>query len=268
MKLAVVIPWTSPFMWTGYVDAMLNLERPAEIRNVYTGKAEPLDVRFFRGAGWCPAKRHLSGCQAALAWGADLICIVGADQIHPPDMLRRLVARWEQGCEVIAALVPARAFIGWQDMKPFQPMAWRLRAGASVDMATLNSLASITNQVDVIDAAAGELQQVNFIGSGVLMFHRDHLAAMSRPWFSEAFDPDTLERTASMDTRFVWRLQVEAGATVWVDTTIKVRHLHAFEIDETFQGRFDDWRQPGVGDPALCRFREASPATVPETAAV
>jgi hypothetical protein len=269
MKLAVTTPWTSPFMWTGYVDAMLNLERPAEVRNPLTlGRAEPLETRFFRGSGWSPAKRHLNGVEQALAWGADLICIVGADQVHPPDMLRRLVARWEQGCEVISALVPARAFIGWQDMRPFQPMAWRLKRGASVDIDTLNLARTTTNQIEVIDPAAGELQQVNFIGSGVLMFHRDHLAAMARPWFSELFDPVTYDRTASMDTRFVWRLQEEAGATVWVDTTIKVRHLHAFEIDESFQDRFNDWRQPGVGDPQLCRFRDEAPAGVPETAVV
>lgn len=267
MKLAVCTPWTSPFMWTGYVDAMLNMERPAEIRDTL-GRLVPLEVRFFRGPGWCPAKRHLSACEQALAWGADLICIVGADQVHPPDMLRRLVARWEQGCEVVAALVPARAFIGWQDMRPFQPMAWRLRRQGRVDMDAMNALASVKNDVEVIDAADGDLQRVNFIGSGVLMFHRDHLAAMARPWFTEMYEPETLERTASMDTRFVWRLQVEAGAMVWVDTTIKVRHLHAFEIDDTFQDRFDDWRQPGVGDPALCRFRDspAEVAATPETA--
>jgi hypothetical protein len=257
MKLAVCTPWTSPFMWTAYVDSMLNLERPAEARNVAAlGRVEPMETRFFRGAGWCPAKRHASACEAALAWGADLICIVGADQIYQPDMLRRLVARWEQGCEVVAALVPARAFIGWQDMKPFQPMAWRLKPAAGVDLVAVNESMLTRNEVEVIDPAAGELQTVNFIGSGVLMFHRDHLAAMKRPWFSEAFDPETLERTASMDTRFVWRLQEEAGATVWVDTTIDVRHLHAFEIDRTFQDRFADWAQPGVGDPALCRFPE------------
>lgn len=256
MKLAVCTPWTSPFMWTGYVDAMLNLERPTEVRTLL-GTVEPLQVRFFRGPGWCPAKRHQSACDQALAWGADLICIVGADQVHPPDMLHRLLARWEQGCEVIAALVPSRAYIGWQDMKPFQAMAWRLKRGSGLTVEALNEGRDARNEVDVIDPADGDLQVVNFIGSGVLMFHRDHLAMMPRPWFSEAYDPATLERTASMDTRFVWRLQAEAGATVWVDTTIKVRHLHAFEIDETYAERFLDWRQPGVGDPALCRYEQA-----------
>lgn len=264
MRLAVCTPWTSPFVWTRYVDSMLNLERPAEVRNIL-GRVEPLEVRFFRGSGWCPAKRHLSACVQALEWGADLICIVGADQVYEPDMLRRLVARWEQGYEVVAALVPARAFIGWQDMRPFQPMAWRIKrtAGASIDGLNLAGITSA--HVEVIDPAAGEMQEVNFIGSGVLMFHRSHLEAMTFPWFTETYDPATMERTASMDTRFVWALQVEAGARVWVDTTIRVKHLHAFEIDETFSDRFADWAHPGVGDPQLCRFPSA-PAAVPQTA--
>lgn len=267
MKLAVCVPWTSPFMWTGCVDSLLNLERPAEVRNVL-GRVEPLEVKHFRGPGWCPAKRHAAACAQALEWGADLILILGADQVYQPDLLRRLIARFEQGCEVVAALVPARAFIAWQDMRPFQRMAWRLKRSGSISVGQFNDLAAIRNEVEVIDPAAGELQEVDFIGSGVLMFQADHLRAMAQPWFSESYDPITMERTASMDTRFVWRLRNEAGARVWVDTTIKVGHLHAFTIDETFSGRFADWTQPGVGDPQLCRFADGGPATEAPRSAV
>ena len=234
-------------MFTGYVDAMLNLARPAEARNAL-GQMEPLDVRFFRGAGWCPARRHASLCEQALTWGADLICVVGADQVHPPDMLCRLIARWNEGYAVIAALVPARGYVGWQDMQPFQRMAWRLKSSAvGLGTGTLDP-----NEFEPIDPAAGDVQPINFIGSGVLMFHRDHLLALALPWFAEEVDPQTYQRTACMDTRFVWRLQVEAGAKVWVDTTIKVRHLHTFEIDESYPERFADWAKPGVGDPTVC----------------
>jgi hypothetical protein len=51
----------------------------------------------------------------------------------------------------------------------------------------------------------------------------------------------------------VWRLRSEAGAEVWVDTTIKVTHLHTFEIDDTFTDRFADWMEPGVGDDEIRR---------------
>lgn len=253
MKLAFGVPWSSPFGWTAATDALLRMERPAWARNA-VGHWEPLEVRYFRGSGWCPAARHTSLCEQALEWGADLILVLGADQIHPPDTLVRLVERFNQGFALVAAMVPARGFVGWQDMKPFQPMAWRLRSGSELDLAGLNGLADAKNEIDVVDPADGEIQRANFIGSGVLMFHRDHLLALKRPWFYESVDRESYRRLACMDTTFVWRLQTEAGAELWVDTTIKVRHLHAFEIDETFQTRFGDWAGPGSGDPAICRY--------------
>lgn len=251
MKLAIGTPWTSPFMYTQYVDAMLNLQRPPEARNAL-GELEPLEITFLRGAGWCPARRHTHICEQALAWGADLICIVGADQVHPPDMLQRLIARWNEGYEVVSALVPARCYIGWQDMEPFQPMAWRLKAHAApfdIQDGTFPE-----NESEVINPADGDVQRVNFIGSGVLMFHRDHLLALEKPWFREMVNPETYQRLSSMDTTFVWRLQSEAEAKVWVDTTIPVEHLHIFSIDRSYSDRFQDWKERGKGDPVVCQF--------------
>jgi hypothetical protein len=247
-KLAFGVPWSSPFCWTGWAEHLPNLQRPAGY-----------DVRFFRGKGWCPARRHIDLCEQALAWGADLICVIGADQIHPEDLLPRLVQRFEEGCEVVAALVPARGYVGWQDMKPFQPMAWRFKSSNGHDPRQVSSRAYRGmgldgDMIDVIDPEAGDLQQVHFIGSGVLMFHRDHLLALKKPWFMETIDRESYQRLANMDCTFVWRLQVEAQAKVWVDTTIKVRHLHAFEIDETYQERFTDWMRPGTGSPDICRY--------------
>lgn len=259
MKLAVGYPWSSAFSWTGFTDSMLNLQRPRGARNSF-GVLEAVEVRYFRGAGWCPARRHAHICEQALDWGADLICIVGADQLHPEDMLDRLIQRWNEGCEVVTALVPARGYVGWQDMKPFQAVASRFKRTSTEQGITRIVPREFRGQrldgdmVEIIDPKDGDLQKINFIGSGVLMFHRDHLLALKKPWFMETIDPETYNRRANMDVVFVWRLQTEAQAQVWCDTTIKVKHLHAFEIDESFTHRFDDWMEPGMGDPALCRY--------------
>lgn len=242
-KLAVCTPWSSPFMYTGYVEHQLNLQHPAG-----------WSVKHIIGKGWCPARRHADMCEKALAWGADWIVITGADQVHPEDMLPRLVARVAQGYEVISALVPARGFVGWQEMHPFQKMAWRLTGGGAMDIAQANLQCGRPSEIEVIDPQAGDVQPIHFIGSGVLMFHRDHLLALKLPWFSETYNPQTMARLASMDTTFVWRLQVEAGAHVYVDTTIDVKHLHIFPIDATYSQRFADWAQPGAGDPAICNY--------------
>ena len=226
--------------YTQALESLLGLQRPPGY-----------DVQFFRGTGWGPARRHIVACEKALAWGADWILILGADQEYEPDLLCRLVARVEQGCEVISALVPTRGMLGRWDMQPFQPMAWRLKSNGLGPIRWDNGG---REAVETVKREDGELQRIDFIGSGCLMFHRDHILMLKRPWFKEKIDPETQNRTASMDTTFVFRLHDEAGAQVWCDTTIRIRHLHLFPVDDTFSERFKDYAEPGVGDPDICQF--------------
>jgi hypothetical protein len=233
MKFAVGYPWTSPFMYTQFGENMANLQAP-----------DGVEVRFFRGTGWCPARRHISICEQALEWGAELICIIGADQLHPEDMLQRLYARFLEGYDVVAALVPCRGYIAWQPMKPFQPMAWRFKTNdemGSTKIRQYRSQALDGDMIHMIKREDGDMVRANFIGSGVIMFHVDYLLSLKKPWFYETVTHENQEREASMDTKFSWRLQEEAGATLWVDTTIIVNHLNIFKIDDSFQNRFDDW---------------------------
>lgn len=256
MKLGVIWPWASPFTWTRFTETMLNLERPAWAYN-FVRQKENVETRFFRGIGFGPAKRHYDGCLKALQWGADLLCILGSDQVHPEDTLCRLVTRWNEGYEVVAALVPTRGHIPHIPMRPFQPVAYRIPPNTPGDLK-IKQPEDIEQFVDIIDPADGDMQKIHFIGSGVLLFHREHLMALKHPWFYETIHHETQERLACMDTKFVWRLQTEAGARVWCDTTIKVKHLHDFEIDETFQWRFTDWATPGAGDAGICQPGEGT----------
>jgi len=241
-KLAVCWIWGSPFVWSRSVESMLQLRHP-----------EGYGVTFFRGTGWGPAARHISACRQAVDWGADHILILGADQVYDADLLERLVARREAGYEVVSALVPTRGYVSWQDMKPFQPMAWRIKSRG------LDPITWGTDALEAIDAAGEEMQRIDFIGSGCIMFDKDHLLALAEPWFFETVDHVTQRRTACMDTKFCYRLHSEAYAQVWCDTTIKIRHIHPFEVDETFSDRFADWEKPGQGDPSICMYRSAAP---------
>jgi hypothetical protein len=253
-KLAVVYPWASPFIWTACVDSMLNLRHPKETT-----------VRYFRGAGWCSASRHLRGCQAAVEWGADYIVIVGSDQVYEPDMLERLMARVDEGYEVLAAMVPARCYVGWQEMRPFQPMAWRFKTTeqlGSIAMRPYRGMMVDADMVEVVEPDPDQpMQRIHFIGSGVLLFATDLLTSLQMPWFYETFNPETMERIASMDTKFVWRLQFEALADLWLDTSIEVKHIHPFEIDHTYQYRFADWATHS-GPVDICNYL---PPTTRET---
>lgn len=215
-KLAVGYPWSSPFIWDAFAFNALQLERPS-------------NSKWMRGRGWCPARRHIDLCEQALEWGASHILILGADQVHPTDMIPQLIKRIEEdGCDVISALVPTRGTIPKQNMKPFQAMAWRY-------------LGNGTDDYESVNREEGELQKVDFIGSGVLLFPASALSSMSKPWFKEHYMAHNMARIACMDTNFVWRLKMEAGLTIWVDTTIKVGHLSPMMIDDTFSERFSDY---------------------------
>ena len=105
-----------------------------------------------------------------------------------------------------------------------------------------------------IDPADGDLQRVDVIGSGVLLFDAQTIEALAKPWFYYTTDLDQ-RRVADMDSKFVWRLREEVQAQVWVDTTIKVKHLHTFEIDDSFSERFADWQEPGAGRDESFKYR-------------
>lgn len=224
-------------MYSAGAQSLLDLEHP-----------ECMETRFFRGMGWSPARRHVHCCEQALEWGADLILIVGSDQLYDRDLLKRLVGRIAEGYEVVSAAVPSRGYISWQPMRPYQPAVYRFKRSSDVVHARPYRGMQLDGDMIEILEPKEPMERINFIGSGVLMFHRDHLLALRKPWFFESVDPETQNRFANMDSTFVWRLQTEAHATVWCDTTIKVRHLHLMEVDETFQERFADLAMPPKPD--------------------
>ena len=226
--LAVCYIWQSPFIMTRAAESLLALDRP-----------EGWKISLHRGTGWGPACRHIDACEKALKVGADWILILGADQVYESDLLCRITARLSEGYETCAALVPTRGFVSSNEgMRPFQRMAWRFKPnadGLAMRCRLYRGQRLDGDMIEVVDPDAGEMQQITCIGSGVLCFHRDHLLALKKPYFYEAIEHETQQRYASMDTTFTYRLGTEAGATLWVDTSIAVRHLHLFAIDTSFE---------------------------------
>ncbi len=231
-KLAVGYPWESPFIYSAGVERMLNMQAPPGH-----------EMRWFRGKGWCQARMHTDLCEQALAWGADRICILGSDQIHPEDMLPKLVGHMDAGCGAVSAMIPFRGYLSNQDLPPFGKIAWRKVGDGTKELPV------------TIDRSDGDLQAIDFIGSGAIMFRADDLRKLKKPWFWDRMeDSDRQVRLSNFDVEFVLALQKELGVQMWVDTTIDVRHLHVFEIDETFPERFADWSDPGKGDPSICKY--------------
>ena len=214
MKLCIGWPWEPPSIWSGVMENYLSLQRP---ENSF----------WVRGIGQYPARRHIDILEKAVAGEASHILIIGADQIHPIDMIPRLIDRIEKdGCDVITALVPTNGHTS--KVKYFQKCGWvQNESGKLGDWDLINP--------------TEDLMRITGIGSGVLMFPVSALERLEKPWFIEHFNEQTYERIHCMDTEFVHRLERDAGLELWVDTTIKVKHLIPMPVDDTFEERFDDW---------------------------
>ncbi len=228
LKIVVGIPWASPFIFTKVLDSMLELKTPAGY-----------ELEYVRGSGWCSARRHNQLLERAVQKKADLICILGADQLHPADTIERLVKRIEEGCDVITALVPARNMVPGQNMKAYQPLAWRTKKKEPGRM--YSHPPKRDEHFEIVHPAEGDLQEIDVIGTGVTMFKREHLDKLKKPWLEEKIEnKDGFTCSNDTDSRFILRFRRELQLKVWLDTTIKIKHLHIFEIDDTFQERFSD----------------------------
>lgn len=227
-KLAVCTAWGSPFAWTHAAYNMANLNRPKGV-----------DVKFFPGFGWCPARRHLDGVERALKWGATHVCFLGADQLHPLDVLEKLCEHLSNGYPVAAGLVPSRGWVKGLD-KPFQKIGYKVKDKYRHQVSALKFSTEYLELVDIKkDYPYVEIMST---GSGVIAFDINLLDNMEKPWFFENIDyPDKFDRSASMDTTFVWRLNTEAGGKTICDLTIDVAHMDVFPIDESYGDRFMDW---------------------------
>lgn len=200
MKIACVIPWMSPFLWAKPVPAFLNIRIPNGV-----------EVRWFLPNGWCSARRKTGGVELAQAWGADYIWFVDADQLVEEDTLERLWAHVQAGRSPICALQPARgAFQPGLTERPHQPVAWDEHGKPFTPT---------------------EVQQILYGPLNCILLSMDVFKKLSRPWFTERFNPTTMARLSSLDQHFTARLWWEAKTPLWCDPTIRPKHMDAVPLD-------------------------------------
>lgn len=226
-KLAVCYPGDTAVVFIQAFESMIAIEAP-----------DDCEVRWFRGVGWCQARRRNHAAEQALEWGADIIACLDIDQVYEPDILKRLLARHDGGCHMVAAMVPMRGYVQQAMSTPFQRLAWKIEGG----------------QFTPIDPADGDLQRCEFPTSAAILFNADDLKRLSKPWYFFTYKPEDWRQVRGEDASFALRMLSELGVEGWVDTTIKVKHLHAFGIDETFPDRFADWAEDGRGESAICNY--------------
>jgi hypothetical protein len=224
LKIGIIIPWDSPFIWTAPAFNMMNWERP-----------EGCEVKFIMGAGWCPAARHNDGVAKAQDWGADLIAFNGGDHLCPKDILIRMKARIDEGWDMVHVMVPSRGIVGHSG-QPFQSISYKV-----VGPVTSNFITNCPRDSIKIITWDDEPQQTHICGTGNIMMKAEILGGLQKPYFEEHIKKDNLYgREAVQDSQFVSRCTIDSGAKMFCDTSIKLVHLDVFGIDDTFNDRFKD----------------------------
>lgn len=220
-KLAVCYPGDMASVFMPAFASMVNIEAPPDC-----------DVRWFRGTGWCQARRRTHACEQALEWDAEMIAQLDVDQVYERDVLCRLVERFDDGLRIVAAMVPLREFVPASKLKPFERAAWQSTEDGKA--------------FEPIDPNDGEVQKADFPTSACVLFSAEDLRRLPRPWYYSKFDPKSWAMTDGEDGTFFLRMARGLGVQAYVDTTIRVKHAHVFEIDETFPERFADWSNGGL----------------------
>jgi hypothetical protein len=226
VRIAVCVPWDSPFVWTVPMFNMMNWDRPDYSK-----------VAFFMGSGWCPAARHNDAVAKALQWKADIVMFNGADHLCPFDIIPRMYSRIKEGWDMVHAMPPSRGVVGI-DSIPFRPIAYKMvGTRAPIENAVLHMPKDGTEIITHKD----EPQQTHITGTGNIMMKAEIFDGLQKPYFEEFVKKDNrYGRWCVMDSDFVYRCTVISGARMITDTSIRLIHLDVFGIDETYSERFKD----------------------------
>ena len=224
-KIAICIPWDSPFMFTVAGFNMMNWEQPKDCK-----------VRFIMGVGWCPAARHNDAVAKAQEWGANLIMFNGGDHLCDFDIMVRMKNRIDEGWDMVHAMPPSRGVCGFEG-PPFRAQSFKVIGPIPKE----DYITHFPKQSVEVISYENDPQQTHIAGTGNLMMKAQIFDGLEKPYFEEYIRKDgRFSRYPVQDSRFTSRCTIESGARMLCDTSIRVVHLDIFGIDDTFQERFKD----------------------------
>jgi hypothetical protein len=147
-----------------------------------------------------------TGCQKLLELGWEYV-FLDDDTVPPPDAIYRLMAHKQ----------PMSAGLYYRRNPPIVPVM-------------LKESPSGRNWISQFKAP--DLMEVDFVGSGCLLIHRDVLTTLKAPWFDwrvDRYDLPAHERM-SEDFRFCQYAR-ENGYKILVDTSVQCRHIGLGEVE-------------------------------------
>lgn len=141
----------------------------------------------------------------ALAWGADYILFWDDDMLFATDAFLRLYGADKPVCAALA--FTARA--------PISPVIFRFDTW-DVSPAGPDTFKT----AHVFDYRRDALQQVDAVGSGMVLIRADVFRQLPKPWFATG-------SAMGEDIYFCYRCK-KLGIDVWVDTRVKTLHKRTF----------------------------------------
>jgi hypothetical protein len=142
-----------------------------------------------------------TGCQKLLEIDWEYVFFLDDDTIPPPDAITRLMAH----------KVPIVSGVYYRRSPPITPVMLREDAGS---------------RTWITQFKVPDLMEVDYVGAGCLLIHRDVLTTLPPPWFDWRVDRYDLPppQRMSEDFRFCQYAR-ENGYKILVDTSVQCRHV-------------------------------------------
>lgn len=142
-----------------------------------------------------------TGCQKLLELGWEYLFFLDDDTIPPPDAILRLMAHRQ----------PIVSGVYYRRNPPIVPVMLK---------------ETPTGRNWITEFKSPDLMEVDYVGAGCLLIHRDVLTKLAPPWFDWRVDRYDLPDTARMseDFRFCQYAR-ENGYKILVDTSVQCRHV-------------------------------------------
>lgn len=196
VRLAIGIPLTFPFVYSGFFDSFIAMEKPDQFLyfRESNGPIEKLRNNLVRNA------KH-NNCTH--------IIMMDVDQLYHPLTIPRLLSHKQP---VVGALVHRR-------YPPFDPLMLKGRV----------------NEYETIDKFNdGDLVEVDATGTGCLLIDLRVFDAIPEPWFEFVDNPSGIGIVGE-DIWFCTKLK-QAGYKIFVDTSVPAGHLSTLSVTgETYQ---------------------------------
>lgn len=208
--MAIALPLTSDRVHTQFLDSWVLLQKPEEF--VYCRPDFPIPSATVGnqliGFGGPMSEIRNQLVEQALRNSCTHMVMMDTDQVYPPETITKLLGHWQY---VVGTRVYRR-------YPPFDPVMYR---------GELHKAHRIPDE----ECLSGKLVEVDFVGTGCVMFDMRIFMDLEPPWFRSL--PRTEEHKPVGEDFYISHRIRQAGYKIYVDTSIDITHLATMEVNSS-----------------------------------